>query len=197
MNISLTPTGESNWTPPPDHDLLSACRAGDEDAWRELIRKYSPLIFSIPLKLGIPREDATEIFQEVCLTLLSQLPRLRDDRTLPAWLIKVTVRKSSRFRRVSSRMPLDLNSDVFETAADDELPEQILVELQRESILREALSELAARCRELVRRLFFTSPPEPYEAVAKDLGLARGSIGFTRQRCLGRLRKLLEEKSFQ
>jgi DNA-directed RNA polymerase specialized sigma24 family protein len=41
--------------------------------------------------------------------------------------------------------------------------------------------------------LFFEQPPLPYEEVAKRLGLATGSIGFIRSRCLHRLQKLLQE----
>ena len=59
-------------------------------------------------------------------------------------------------------------------------------------MLREALSELPPRCRELIRMLFFETPPVPYEEVARNLGLATGSVGFIRMRCLKRLRKRLE-----
>ena len=45
--------------------------------------------------------------------------------------------------------------------------------------------------------LFFEEPPRPYQQVAESLGIATGSIGFIRQRCLGRLRKQLAEAGFQ
>jgi DNA-directed RNA polymerase specialized sigma24 family protein len=40
--------------------------------------------------------------------------------------------------------------------------------------------------------LFFTSPPMPYEEVAQHLGVAKGSIGFIRMRCIEQVRKRLE-----
>ena len=42
--------------------------------------------------------------------------------------------------------------------------------------------------------LFYEQPARPYADIARSLGLAEGSIGFIRGRCLGKLRKLLEEK---
>jgi DNA-directed RNA polymerase specialized sigma24 family protein len=48
----------------------------------------------------------------------------------------------------------------------------------------------------MIRMLFFETPMRPYEDVAKELGLATGSIGFIRSRCLVRLRKNLEKKGF-
>jgi DNA-directed RNA polymerase specialized sigma24 family protein len=48
----------------------------------------------------------------------------------------------------------------------------------------------------MIELLFFQSPPLPYSEVAQRLGLARGSIGFIRGRCLHRLKKILEAKGF-
>jgi len=63
-------------------------------------------------------------------------------------------------------------------------------------MVREAVTRLSARCRELIRMLFFEQPPRPYAQVAETLGLARGSIGFIRSRCLKRLQVHLEELGF-
>jgi hypothetical protein len=44
--------------------------------------------------------------------------------------------------------------------------------------------------------LFFETPPRPYAEVAKELGLAQGSIGFTRENCLERLRRQISKAGF-
>jgi DNA-directed RNA polymerase specialized sigma24 family protein len=44
--------------------------------------------------------------------------------------------------------------------------------------------------------LFYDEPACPYQEIAKTLGIAVGSIGFIRQRCLERLRKSLLEAGF-
>jgi DNA-directed RNA polymerase specialized sigma24 family protein len=48
----------------------------------------------------------------------------------------------------------------------------------------------------MMRLLFWENPPLPYAEVALRLGLATGSIGFIRGRCLDRLQKALEELGF-
>ena len=58
------------------------------------------------------------------------------------------------------------------------------------------VAKLPPRHRELVQLLFFEQPPLPYAEVARRLGLATGSIGFIRGRCLERLRKALVEFGF-
>jgi DNA-directed RNA polymerase specialized sigma24 family protein len=44
--------------------------------------------------------------------------------------------------------------------------------------------------------LFFEDIARPYAEVAASLGIATGSIGFIRRRCLEHLRKSLEEAGF-
>jgi RNA polymerase sigma factor (sigma-70 family) len=72
----------------------------------------------------------------------------------------------------------------------------MVAELEREQLVRDAIAQLPPRCREMIELLFFESPPLPYADVAQRLGLARGSIGFIRGRCLERLKKILEAKGF-
>src|SRR5918993_2397679 len=86
----------TGWT---DEQLAAECLNGNEQAWSALIDKYKNLIFSIPIKAGLSREDAGEIFQQVCLKLLSELPSIRDPKCLGAWLIKVTSYDSFHWMR--------------------------------------------------------------------------------------------------
>jgi len=67
---------------------------------------------------------------------------------------------------------------------------------QEEQMLREAVAALTPQCRRLVELLFFETPPRPYGQVAAELGLAVGSIGFTRQKCMDRLRRQLDALGF-
>jgi RNA polymerase sigma factor (sigma-70 family) len=57
--------------------------------------------------------------------------------------------------------------------------------------MRRILTEIPPRCRRLIQMLFFEEPALPYADIAKTLGIATGSIGFIRQRCLEKLRKHL------
>ncbi len=178
-----------------DDRLVAECLRGNEQAWCALIDKYKNLIFSIPIKYGATREDAADLFQAVCLELFSQLASIRKSGSLRSWLITVTVHKSFHWkrkqRRRSERESADVEEeDLCETAAP--APE-FLETLEREQIVREAVNRLPARCNELVRLLFYEQPPIPYDQLAQRLGLASGSIGFIRGRCLKRLQKLLEE----
>lgn len=180
-----------------DPELVKACLGGDEEAWSALIDKYKNLIFSIPIKFRFSQEDAADIFQSVCADLIAELPKLRKPKALAAWLIQVTSHKCIERKRQAARYT-NQDPDLPEpAAAAHEIPDSVLAQVQDEQILREAVLALSPRCRELVHMLFFEQPPRPYQQIAEQLGIATGSIGFIRGRCLEKLRQYLQKMGFE
>lgn len=195
VQAKLQPERHPFW---PDDRLIEECRQGNEEAWSALIEKYKNLIYSIPIKLGL-YDAAADIFQAVCLDLLSDLPHLREPRALPKWLIQTCYHKCLHHRRKSERYSpwpenggdeLPTNSEPFP------LPEELLTQLEKEQMVRDAVHQLSPRCERMVRMLFFETPARPYQQIASELELATGSIGFIRGRCLDKLKKLLEKMGF-
>ena len=183
-----------------DERLIGRCLKGDQEAWSALIDKYKNLIYSIPMKLGM-HQDAGDIFQSVCVDLLSELPRLREHRALPKWLMQTCYHKCLHYQRAADRLvelaPEGTDSNAAPPASStDDLPEHLLVQLEQEQILRDAISKLPEKCERMVRLLFFEFPPRPYENIAQELGMATGSIGAIRGRCLAYLRRHLEKRGF-
>jgi RNA polymerase sigma factor (sigma-70 family) len=186
---------ESTWT---DERLVRECCKGNQDAWSALIDKYKNLIFSIPIKFGLSREDSADVFQVVCVELLAGLPKLREPKALPKWLMQTSYHQCLRWKKDRLNL-LDDGQEIEDRVKTnpEELPEEMFSQVEREQSVREAMAALPARCNQMVAMLFFEDPPRPYEEVAKELQLATGSIGFIRGRCLKKLRQLLEEKGFR
>lgn len=185
-------TRKREWT---NEQMVRECCKGNEDAWSALIDQYKNLIFSIPIKFGLSREDATDIFQAVCVDLLAGLNRLREPKALPKWLMQASFHQCLHWKK--DRLNLVGDASQFEAWENTEkLPEKMLCEIQREQSVRDAIAALPARCNRMVCMLFLEDPPRPYQEIAKELGIATGSIGFIRGRCLKKMRQLLEEKGF-
>jgi RNA polymerase sigma factor (sigma-70 family) len=192
----LQPERQPFWS---DERLVAECRKGSEQAWAALIEKYKNLVYSIPIKLGM-YDDAADIFQAVCLDLLSDLPRLREPRALPKWLMQTCYRRCMQHRQKRDKYVPFADDNAAERPDNDEqsaLPEDLVVQLEKEQGLRDAMSQLSPRCERMVRMLFFESPPRPYQEIARELDLATGSIGFIRGRCLTQLKKKLEKMGFE
>lgn len=184
----------ANW---PDERLVSECLNGNQEAWSALVDKYKNLIYSIPIKLRM-YDDAADIFQSVCVDLVTGLSQLREPRALPKWLMQTCYHKCLQYRRKPEKYTSLIGEDGHElsVASDQPVPERMLEELEKEQMVRDAISELNPRCEQMVRMLFFENPPRAYEQVAKKFGIATGSIGFIRGRCLQKLKRQLEKMGF-
>jgi RNA polymerase sigma factor (sigma-70 family) len=193
MATRMTSKPSAAWD---DTRLVKECLSGNQDAWACLIEKYKALIYSIPVKYGLPREDASDVFQATCLELLARLPELREPRALPKWLMQVAHHESYAWKRRQQRV---VSRDADPEFLEPETPaiaETLVQQTQEEQMLREAIGVLTPQCRRLVELLFFETPARSYAEVAKELGLALGSIGFTREKCIERLRRQLDKIGF-
>jgi RNA polymerase sigma factor (sigma-70 family) len=179
-----------------DTRLVAECLAGNEQAWAALIEKYKRLIYSIPVKYRATPDDAADIFQAVCLELFSELPRLRNADCLRSWLITVATHKCLHWKRKQEPLVEGEPDDLAADASNAPTALDTCEELEREQVLREAVGLLTARCQEMIRLLFYETPPLPYAEVAQRLGLATGSIGFIRGRCLKKLQQTLADLGF-
>ena len=196
MSTASSKTGKAQGVGSNDTLLVKECLAGSEEAWSLLIEKYKALIYSIPVKYGLPPQEAADVFQATCTELLARLPEIREPRALPKWLMQVAHHESYRWKRQGQRVvSRDANEDLPEPEIAA-IAESLVQQTQEEQILREAMASLTPQCRRLVELLFYEVPARPYTEVAKELGLAVGSIGFTRQRCIERLRRQLEDMGF-
>jgi RNA polymerase sigma factor (sigma-70 family) len=176
--------------------MVQECLHGNEGAWAMLIDRYKNLIFSIPIKLGFSPDDAADIFQSVCLAMVEELPRLREPRALPAWLIRTTSHKCYRWKDTSRRFIYSEEQHATFSDKSAELPDDLLQQLDREQIVRDAVSELPQDCKRLVELLFYQVSPPSYEDLALAMEIPKGSIGPRRQRCLEKMRQLLLKKGF-
>jgi len=196
MSPASSKTGKAQGVVWNDTLLVKECLAGSEEAWSLLIEKYKALIYSIPVKYGLPPQEAADVFQATCTELLARLPEIREPKALPKWLMQVAHHESYRWKRQGQRV---VSRDADEDLPEPEIPpiaEHLVQQTQEEQILRDAMASLTPQCRRLVELLFYEVPARPYTEVAKELGLAVGSIGFTRQRCIERLRRQLEDLGF-
>jgi RNA polymerase sigma factor (sigma-70 family) len=177
-----------------DERLVQNCLAGDEHAWTELVRSYRGLVFSIAGRFGARHHDAADILQAVCIEVLNSLSQLKNAQSFRSWLITVTVRKSLLWKgKHGNEVPLEsVEPEAEEISVAANMPHTVWLE-QQKMLLQQGLARLPKRNAEMVRLLFFETPPVPYEEVAHRLGLACGSIGFIRGRVLARLRKILME----
>lgn len=172
-----------------DAALLAACLAGDERAWETLVDRYTRLIFSVARKSGLNDDDAADVVQNVLTIVLRRLEALQQPERFSAWLITTSHRESWRVARGRLRTSPD---DLAEPVDPDPLTEHQVVAWEHATLVQQAVGQLGERCRRLVEALFLSAERPSYEQISRDLGIAVGSIGPIRARCLKQLEARLE-----
>ena len=186
-------------------EIVARCLSGDERAWHELVDRYVRLVHSVPVRYGLPSVEVEEIAQEVFVTLAENLDRIEDPERLPGWLLTTARRVTWRTLQQRARNRPQEYADVSdgEPAAGAALlvtqtpsMAELLEGWARQEALGTGLAQLGARCQELIRALFL-DPAEPsYEEISQQLGIPKGGLGPTRNRCLEQLRSILEGLGF-
>ncbi len=183
-----------------DAELIERCQRGDGSAWESLVQRYQRLVYAIVRRIGLDNHVAADVFQTVFMRLMENIPRLSNHDRLQAWIVTTAKREALLQRKRSLRTVSLTNSDDAENGAPewdiaDEalLPEDALEAAQTQNQVRNGLDQLDARCRDLLTMLYrYDDDKIAYEDVARRMDMPVGSIGPTRSRCLGKLRKLLE-----
>ena len=170
--------------------MVDEARQGSMDALGQLVTELSPLLWHTARAAGLSSDDAQDVVQTVWMRLLSHLDGIRTSAALTGWLVVTTRREAWRVS-AAGRRQLPADHEWFSVLPDARpgSDEQVILDDQRRE-LWVAIGQLPQRCQELLRIVAFVPRPD-YQVVAAELGMAVGSIGPTRGRCLAKLRALL------
>jgi RNA polymerase sigma factor (sigma-70 family) len=130
-----------------DAQLVSRCRAGEAEAWNELVERFSRYVYAIAVQaFRFPQHDAEDAFQEVFARIYEHLGRLRNDEAIRPWIAQLTRRVCIDRLRVAGREGL-FDPDELETAELDET----LGRLDEAMTVRAGLDAVGDPCRRLPR----------------------------------------------
>jgi RNA polymerase sigma factor (sigma-70 family) len=171
-------------------DLVARIIAGDQDAWVALTDRYTNVLWSVARGMRLSMADSADAVQTTWLRLVERIDTLREPQHLGSWLV-TTVRRESlaMLRRGAHTRPAQSEEWEDIPAAGDPLDEALVRE-ERDVALWKAFNALSVRCQALLRMLI-ADPAPSYAEVSAAFGVAVGSIGPTRQRCLNALRKIM------
>jgi RNA polymerase sigma-70 factor (ECF subfamily) len=167
-----------------DAGLVARCRTGDDEAWEELVRRFSRYVLAIAQQAyRLSPSDAEDVFQDVFTRTYERLSDLRNDEAVRPWIAQLTRRLCIDRIRAGARETAD--PDMAESAVDDTLEQ-----LDDALSVQEALLSMSDPCRDILDRFFRRD--ESYAVIGAALGLPSGTIASRISRCLGKLRETLE-----
>lgn len=145
----------------------------------EIIREHADMIYRIALHNLKNPADAEDIFQDVCLTLLTKNAPLFDDVHIKNWLIRVTINKCKNFLKSSWQR----NRDTLDAVADT--PSEV----------SPSIPELVYSLPEKYRNIIYLYYYEEYTVaeIAEILKENKNTVNSKLQRARKKLKEILEE----
>jgi RNA polymerase sigma factor (sigma-70 family) len=170
-------------------ELVARCRAGDQQAWSDLVERFSRYVYAIAIQgFRLREHDAEDVFQEVFARVYERLDTLRSDEAIQPWIAQLTRRLCIDKLRSSSREEVTDDPDAAIAADED-----ALTKVDEALTVREAMGALPDNCRDILDRFF--ARDESYRTIAEALDLPAGTIASRISRCLAKLRQELEGRN--
>ena len=165
---------------PSDEALILACREGDASAWETLSARYRGLIYNVGRRVGLDKEQAADVCQNVFAILVRKLDRIEHPAQIGAWLMTTTRHEAWKLRQRERVSGITVSYDAHEVNAlteDALLPDDRLLRLEEQHKVGIAVAALDERCRKLLTLLFYRQDPAPYAEVAATLALSAWPLG--------------------
>jgi RNA polymerase sigma factor (sigma-70 family) len=179
--------------PRPEPELVALARAGDADAYAELVRAHSDLAFRTAMLITANAADAEDAAQDAFVKAWRALPRFRTGEPLRPWLLTIVANEARNRRRSSGRREgLALRAAGEERASGGTAlpPEAALLAGELRAALIGALNRLREDDRLVLGCRYLLELSEAETAAA--LGLRRGTVKSRTSRALERLREVLD-----
>lgn len=178
--------------------VARAC-AGDTDAFRVLVDRYSRKVFRLAYRMTRNEHDAEDVVQETFLRAYRRLKQFESRSSFGTWIFRITVnaaldltRKLGRYERVEQQMPEPEGGahPLFQLPAPEPAPDRLLLSSELKHKVESVLASLSPQ----VRTAFVLRHYEgmSIEEIGSVLGLKGSATKNSINRAVHKLRKELE-----
>ncbi|MEU7530729.1 sigma-70 family RNA polymerase sigma factor [Saccharothrix sp. NPDC042600] len=172
-------------------DVVRRCQRGEPGSWADAIRLFRPVVVRVARSFGLSFSHVEDVCQNTWIRMVKGIAGVREPRKARSWLITIARREALRYVRDAERhVPVDAGEEFARQVCADPSPEDHAVTRGERDEVRAAVRALSPEHRALVGRLFGDEELS-YAEICAELGMARGSIGPTRARIIGKVRRIL------
>ena len=193
------------WSDQDETAFVERLRARDERAFNELVQQYERRVFALVFRMLGSREEAEDLAQEVFVQVFKAIDQFRGDSKLSTWVYRIAVNLCKNRNKYLQRRHAHQQDDIEAlgdrapmssakgtTAGSIARPDDMLVGLQVERAVQEAIAELEPDFREaLVLR---DVEDLTYEEIGEITGLPDGTVKSRIHRARAQLRVVIERK---
>jgi RNA polymerase sigma-70 factor, ECF subfamily len=184
--------------------LVTAAKAGDYDAFEQLVNRYEHKIYRLGLNITGNPEDAEDVLQEAFLKAFENLPRFREDSRFYTWIVRIAVnqalmklRKRRSDKSVSLDDPIEESGEVIPRDFADwkPNPEQLMGRSETREILERAVQALPPSFRTvfMLRDVEGLSTEETADVLGLTISAVKARLFRARLRLREELSKFFKE----
>jgi RNA polymerase sigma-70 factor (ECF subfamily) len=175
--------------------VIARVRAGDPEAYAELVRAHSGLAMRAATALGAGA-DAEDVVQQAFVKAYCSLGRFKDGAAFKPWFMSIVANETRNTVRTAARQRTLAGREAAFAEAEPLIPESAdpavaAVEIERRAALASALEKLSEEHRLVVTYRYLLEMDE--SETAQALGWPRGTVKSRLNRALRRLGKLLPD----
>ena len=183
--------------------FIDKLKAGDSDAFDQLVTRYASDVFALAFRLTHDREDSNDIVQETFLSAVNGINGFRGDAELKTWLFRITVNHARNRFRWWKRRRRDRTVSLDDTIGDGSVtesdriadenvgPEGEMLGREREAAVFRELANLPHAFREAV--VLCDVEGYSYDEISTILGVGIGTVKSRIARGRGALRERLKD----
>jgi len=187
-----------------DRELVGRCRAGNESAFDDLVRRHQQRAFNVAYQLLRNREDATEVAQDAFVRIYRNVNGFRGECEFTTWLHQIVVNlarnKHRWWKRRGRHASVSLDramgtedGDVpVQTAASEDAPDVQAVKAEFVELLSRRMNELPQKFREVL--VLRNVEDLSYEQIAAVLHCSVGTVKSRLARAREQLRMAMERE---
>lgn len=183
-----------------DEQIIKLVAEGDIDMFKEIVAKYSAIIYRVCYRILGNEHDASDMTQDVFLKALKSSKQFKGNASVPTWLHTIAVNSSINFvkRRnlvkffsLSSKIEGDENSIIREPVSNIDNIELSMVQVEQSKIIQVQLMKLKPDLRAVLVLKYIED--KSYEEIAEICKCSKGTVGSRISRAVEQLTENLKE----
>jgi RNA polymerase sigma-70 factor, ECF subfamily len=180
-----------------DAAAVALVRAGDRDAFRPIVERYSEMLFRVAYRITDNEADAEEIVQETFLRAYRNLDSFDGRSSVSTWLFRIATncsldvldRRKLQPQLLATARPEGKNAPEERVPSEQPNPERMAYSTEMQTNIHEALHSLSS----VERTAFVLRHVEgcSIEEIAKALNVRSGAARHSIFRGVEKMRKFL------
>ncbi|NOZ62333.1 MAG: sigma-70 family RNA polymerase sigma factor [Calditrichaeota bacterium] len=188
--------------PTTDSDLIKRALMGDQQAYKEILRRYRPPLYNLLYRMVRNKMDTEDLVQEAFIKAFSSLASFNHNYAFSTWLYKIAINncidyfRKKKLKTLSIDTPIDSKDGEIKRELPDVSfrPDKNILNEEKDRMIQEAIQKLQEKYRTPI--ILRHQEEKSYEEISEIMGIPLGTVKARIFRAREMLKKELKSKLF-